>query len=226
MLYYTQLRYRLMPYIYTLAGMSHFNDFTIMRPLMMDYEKDTKVLNISDQYMFGCNLMICPVYEYKARTRDVYFPENAGWYNLYDGKFNEGGQSKTVSAPYDRMPIYVPAGGILPIGKLIQNTTTPQTDLTIFVYAGKNGIFTLYEDENVNYNYEKGSFSTIQFSYNNSDKTLSIGDRKGKFTGMVKDRNFHFVLIDRNNPVGIDTTTMKDLKSIHYTGDKTSIILE
>jgi len=225
MLYYTQLRYRLMPYIYTLAGMSHFNDFTIMRPLMMDYQNDTKVLNISDQYMFGCNLMICPVYEYKARTRDVYFPENAGWYNLYDGKFNEGGRKKSVSAPYDRMPIFVPAGSILPIGQLIQNTTKPQTDLTIFVYAGKNGTFTLYEDENVNYNYEKGSFSTIQFSYNNTDKTLSISNRKGNFTGMVNERNFHFVLIAPNKPVGIDTT-LKDLKSIHYTGEKTSIILE
>jgi len=225
MLYYAQLRYRLMPYIYTLAGMSHFNDFTIMRPLMMDYQNDTKVLNISDQYMFGCNLMICPVYEYKARTRDVYFPENAGWYNLYDGKFNEGGLKKSVSAPYDRMPVFVPAGSILPIGQLIQNTTKPQTDLTIFVYAGKNGTFTLYEDENVNYNYEKGSFSTIQFSYNNTDKTLSISNRKGNFTGMVNERNFHFVLIAPNKPVGIDTT-LKDLKSIHYTGEKTSIILE
>jgi len=224
MLYYTQLRYRLMPYIYTLAGMSHFNDFTIMRPLMMDYQKDTKVLNISDQYMFGCNLMICPVYEYKARTREVYFPENAGWYSLYDGKFNPGGKKQTVQAPYDRMPIYVPAGSIIPVGKLVQNTTNPQTDLTIFVYAGQNGTFTLYEDENVNYNYEKGSFSSIQFSYNNSDKSLSIGERKGNFTGMVKERNFQVKLVDSQNPGGIDIP-FKDMKTIHYTGDKTSISL-
>ena len=162
---------------------------------------------------------------YKARTREVYFPENAGWYNLYDGKFNEGGRKESVSAPYDRMPVFVPAGSILPIGKLIQNTTKPQTDLTIFVYAGKNGTFTLYEDENVNYNYEKGSFSTIQFSYNNTDKTLSISNRKGNFTGMVKERNFHFILIAPNKPVGIDSN-LKDLKSVHYTGEKTSIILE
>ena len=224
MLYYTQLRYRLMPYIYTLAGMSHFNDFTIMRPLMMDYEKDEKVLNISDQYMFGSNLMICPVYKYKARTREVYFPENAGWYSLYDGKFNKGGNTQTVSSPYDRMPIYVPAGSILPVGQLIQNTTIPQTDLTIFVYAGKNGTFTLYEDENVNYNYEKGSFSRIQFSYNNDDKSLSISERKGNFKGMVKERNFHFILVEPQKPAGIDDT-LQDLKSIHYTGIKTSLKL-
>ena len=225
MLYYTQMRYRLMPYIYTLAGMSHFNDFTIMRPLMMDFESDSKVLNISDQYMFGCNLMICPVYQYKARTREVYFPENAGWYNIYDGKFYQGGNKQTVSAPYDRMPVFVPAGSILPTGTVVQNTTQPQTDLTIYVYAGKNGTFTLYEDENVNYNYEKGSFSKIQFSFNNKDHSLSIAERKGSFTGMVKERNFHFILVNPEKPGGIDITPNHS-GTIHYTGDKTSIILE
>ena len=224
MLYYTQLRYRLMPYIYTMAGMCHFNDFTMMRPLVMDYESDAKVLNISDQYMFGTNLMICPVTTYKARTREVYFPKNEGWYNLYNGTFTAGGEKQTVDAPYDRMPIYVPAGSILPVGKLIQNTTKAQTDLTIFVYAGKNGTFTLYEDENVNYNYEKGLFSTIQFSYDNESKSLSIGERKGNFTGMVKERNFHFILVDQHKHVGIDDR-LQDLKTIHYTGEKTSITL-
>jgi len=224
MLYYTQLRYRLMPYIYTMAGMCHFNDFTMMRPLVMDYERDAKVLNISDQYMFGCNLMICPVTTYKARNREVYFPKNEGWYNLYNGAFTAGGEKETVDAPYNRMPIYVPAGSILPVGQLIQNTTKAQTDLTIFVYAGKNGSFTLYEDENVNYNYEKGLFSTIQFSYDNKSKSLSIGERKGNFTGMVKERNLHFILVDQHKPVGIDDR-LQDLKTIHYTGEKTSITL-
>jgi alpha-D-xyloside xylohydrolase len=225
MLYYTQMRYRLMPYIYTLAGMSHFNDFTIMRPLMMDFENDTKVLNISDQYMFGCNLMICPVYQYKARTREVYFPENAGWYNIYDGKFYQGGNKQTVSAPYDRMPVFVPAGSILPTGAIVQNTTQPQTDLTIYVYAGKNGTFTLYEDENINYNYEKGSYSTILFSYNNKDRSLSVSSRKGDFTGLVKERNFNFILVNPEKPGGIDITPNHP-GTIHYTGDKATIILE
>jgi len=143
---------------------------------------------------------------------------------LYDGKFNKGGKTQTVSAPYDRMPIYVPAGSILPVGQLIQNTTIPQTDLTIFVYAGKNGTFTLYEDENVNYNYEKGSFSRIQFSYNNDDKSLTISERKGNFKGMIKERNFQFILVEPQKPAGIDDT-LQDLKSIHYTGTKTSLKL-
>ena len=225
MLYYTQLRYRLMPYIYTLAGMSHFNDFTIMRALMMDFESDKNVLNIGDQYMFGKELMICPVYKYQARTREVYFPKQTGWYNLYDGKYTAGGQKQTVDAPYDRMPIYVAAGSILPIGKVIQNTTQVQTDLTIYVYAGKNGSFTLYEDENVNYNYEKNAFATIEFSYNDQDKTLSIANRKGSFNGMVKERNFQVVLVDSSNPVALDNTP-KDMKTVHYNGSKTTLSLK
>jgi len=225
MLYYTQLRYRLMPYIYTLAGMSHFNDFTIMRALMMDFESDKNVLNIGDQYMFGKELMICPVYKYQARTREVYFPKQTGWYNLYDGKYTAGGQKQTVDAPYDRMPIYVAAGSILPIGKVIQNTTQVQTDLTIYVYAGKNGSFTLYEDENVNYNYEKDAYATIEFSYNDQDKTLSIANRKGSFNGMVKERNFQVVLVDSSNPVALDNTP-KDMKTVHYNGSKTTLSLK
>jgi alpha-D-xyloside xylohydrolase len=225
MLYYTQLRYRLMPYIYTLAGMSHFNDFTIMRALMMDFESDKNVLNIGDQYMFGKELMICPVYKYQTRTREVYFPKQTGWYNLYDGKYTAGGQKQTVDAPYDRMPIYVAAGSILPIGKVIQNTAQAQTDLTIYVYAGKNGSFTLYEDENVNYNYEKEAYATIEFSYNDQDKTLSIANRKGNFNGMVKERNFQVVLVDSSNPVALDNTP-KEMKTVHYNGAKTTISLK
>lgn len=225
MLYYTQLRYRLMPYIYTLAGMSYFNDYTIMRPLMMNYASDKNVLNIGDQYMFGPDLMICPVYKYKARTREVYFPQSADWYNLYDGKFTAGGEKQTVTAPYERMPVYVAAGSILPVGKLIQNTSEAQTDLTIYVYAGKNGAFTLYEDENINYNYEKGAYSTIEFTYNDQTKTLDIAKRQGEFNGMIKDRNIQIVLVQPTNSTGIDGN-QNGAKTVHYSGEKISIQLQ
>ncbi len=224
MLYYTQLRYRLMPYIYTMAGMSHFNDFTIMRALMMDYSSDKNVLNVSDQYMFGKELMICPVYQYKARTRDVYFPKEAGWYNLYNGKYTTGGQKQTVDATYDRMPIYVAAGSILPMGKVIQNTTQAQTDLTLYVYAGKNGTFSLYEDENTNYNYEKDASATIKFTYDDKNKTLTVAERKGSFKGMAKERNISIILVTENNAIGIDSP-MKNEKTIHYTGSQISVNL-
>ncbi|MDD4991267.1 MAG: glycoside hydrolase family 31 protein [Paludibacter sp.] len=224
MLYYTQLRYRLMPYIYSLAGKCYFNDYTIMRALIMDFGNDKNVLNISDQYMFGSNLMVCPVYKYKAREREVYFPESTGWYNLYDGKFIAGGQKQKVAAPYDRMPIYVAAGSILPMGKVIQSTKQAQTDLTLYVYAGKNGSFGLYEDENLNYNYEKGAYSTIEFSYNDKTKTLTIGNLKGNFNGIIKDRNFKIVLVDAKKPIGIDEAA-KNARSVQYNGKKLEIKL-
>lgn len=118
--YYTQLRYRLMPYIYSLAGMTYFDDYTIMRPLVMDFMDDEEVMNIGDTYMFGPAFMAAPVYEYGARTREVYFPECEGWYDFYSNKFMEAGVRKTVAAPYDRMPLYVRAGSIVPVGPDMQ----------------------------------------------------------------------------------------------------------
>ncbi len=190
MLYYTQLRYRLMPYIYSLTGMVYFDDYTMMRPLVMDFGADNKVLDISDQYMFGDNIMVAPVYTYKARNREVYFPSNAGWYDFYSGNFYAGGQSLSVEAPYNRMPLFVVAGSILPLGEIIQHTQEVQNNLTIHVFGGKNGSFKLYEDEGVNYNYENGAFATIPFSYNDVDKTLTIGEQSGEFPGMTRERIF------------------------------------
>jgi len=225
MLYYTQLRYRLMPYIYTLAGMCHFNDYTIMRPLMMDFGTDENVLNISDQYQFGPDLMVCPVYTYKTRNRDVYFPKGAGWYNLYDGTFTVGGSRSTVDAPQERMPVYVCAGSILPVGALVQNTVQPQTDLTIYIYAGKDGQFTLYEDEGTNYNYEKGRFATISLNWNDNTHLLTIADRKGSFAGMANQRTLRLVLVNPAQPSGVDKSPDK-VKTILYTGEKITLTLD
>ena len=133
----------------------------------MDFNGDSKVNSIGDQYMFGPSLMVAPVYQYKERTREVYFPEASGWYDLYSGKFTEGGQKISVDAPYERMPLFVKEGSIVPFGPEIQYAGEKQADeITLYVYAGKDAEFTMYEDEGVNYNYEKGAFSTIQFKYN------------------------------------------------------------
>jgi len=223
MLYYTDLRYKLMPYIYSLAGETHFNDYTIMRGLVMDFENDKNVLNIGDQYMFGNGLMVCPVYEYKARQRDVYFPAGTVWYNFYNGQKIQGGQKLTVDAPYDRMPLYASAGSIIPTGKLIQNTKEQQTDLTVFIYGGKSGKFTIYEDEGVNYNYEKGKYSTIELTYDDQTQTLEIGNRNGSFNGMVSERKFNIVYVNSANAQGMDN--YKITKTIDYTGTKRNIQL-
>jgi len=200
-LYYTQLRYRLMPYIYTMAGMTWFDDYTIMRPLVMDFPDDKGVENVGDQYMFGPAFMVCPVYTYQARSRKVYFPKGTNWYNFYTGKMIQGGQSLTVDAPYERMPLFVHEGSIIPVGPALQysNEKLPKK-IVLYVYRGQDGHFTLYEDEGVNYDYEKGAYSNIPFSYNEAKETLTIGERKGQFKGMLKERTFVIVPVGKENP--------------------------
>lgn len=225
MLYYTQLRYRLMPYIYSLAAKTYFDDYTLMRGLIMDYPQDMKARNIGDQYMFGNALMVCPVYEYKARSREVYFPEGAGWYSIYDGKYIDGGQTLVVEAPYDRMPLYVAAGSVLPMGEVVQHTGVAQTDLTIYVYAGDNGSFTLYEDNGLNYDYSKGEFTTIEFFYDDSNQLLQISDRSGSFEGMPTEYNFNIVYVNHQQATGIDRQAKQSPIKINYQGKNSQITL-
>lgn len=203
--YYTKLRYRMMPYIYSLAGMTWFEDYTLMRPLVMDFgAADPKVNDIGDQFMFGNALMVCPVYTYQARNREVYLPENTLWYDFYTGKAVPSG-NQTVDAPYERIPLFVRAGAILPYGPEIQySDEKPAADITLYVYEGANGEFTLYEDEGTNYNYEKGEYAIIPFTYDDDTRTLTIGGRSGDFEGMLKERTFTVVPVSKNNPKPFD----------------------
>ena len=216
--YYTKLRYRLMPYIYSLAGLTYHEDYTIMRPLVMDFMADANVLNIGDTYMFGPAFMVAPVYEYGARSREVYFPECEGWYDYYTGKFINGGTRQIVAAPYERMPLYVRAGSIVPIGPDMQwSDEKPADVLDIYVYEGADASYTLYEDENVNYNYEKGLYSMVTFTYDEAAKTLLISDRKGEFPGMLKERVF--------NVIPVSKTGKGKTKVVNYTGSALSLTL-
>jgi len=218
MVYYDKLRYRLMPYIYSLAGMTHFSDYTIMRPLIMDFNGDEEVNNISDQYMFGPSLMVAPVYRYKSRIRDVYFPSECGWYDFYSGKYLNGGQKSSVEAPYERIPLYVREGSILPVGPEIEYTAEKPADpLTVLVYTGKDCGFKLYEDEGTNYNYEKGSSSNISFNYSEARKELKISEREGDFPGMLKSRTFNIIFINKDNPVPYNPLVTPD-SIISYSG--------
>ncbi len=221
MLYYTQLRYRLMPYIYSLAGLTHHRDYTIMRILAMDFSADKNVLSVSDQYMFGPSIMVCPVYEYKVRTRSVYLPAGKGWYDFYSGAYYESGKQQVVDAPYEQIPLFVPTGAIIPTGKLVQHTNEKQGEITLRVYSGSNGTFELYEDEGVNYNYEKGAYATIPITYNDSNKMLTIGNRTGTFNGMDSERNIKVIFINKHSHSGIDTEAQGT--TVRYTGKKITI---
>ncbi len=223
--YYINLRYRLMPYIYTMAGMTYFNDYTIMRALVMDFSNDEKVTDVSDQYMFGPSIMICPVYNYKERKREVYFPKENNWYDLYSGKYFQGGIKQTIAAPYEQIPLFIKEGAIIPIGPDIQYTQEKPADpLILYVYKGKDGIFNLYEDEGSNYNYEQGAFSIIPFIYNDNEESLTIGNRKGEFEGMLKNRTFIIKIVSKENPEPLNFIAKGIV--INYNGEEQTIELK
>jgi alpha-D-xyloside xylohydrolase len=228
--WYHRLRYFLMPYIYSLAAKVHFDDYTMMRGLAMDYPTDPRVFDIGDQWMFGPALMACPVSEYKARSREVFFPQG-GWYDFYSNKYIQGGQTLTVDAPYERIPVFVRAGSILPLGPQMQWSDEKPADLIhILVYEGADGQFTLYEDEGTNYNYEKGKYATITFTYDDTHRQLTISKRKGSFKGMLKERKFNIVFVKKGQPIplDLDNPTNKQIIinsgiTVHYKGQEKQI---
>ncbi|MBQ9213082.1 MAG: DUF5110 domain-containing protein, partial [Bacteroidales bacterium] len=158
--------------------------------------------------MFGPSIMVNPVYQYGARTKDVYFPKGYVWYDFYTGAVaSNGGEKKTVDAPYERIPLFVRGGSIIPFGPQIEYTRQKQADnISLYVYAGKNGEFSLYEDEGTNYGYEAGRYANIKFVYDDSAKTLTIADRQGEFPGMLKERTFtiFYVTPSSAEPKGIE----------------------
>jgi alpha-D-xyloside xylohydrolase len=223
MLYYDKLRYQLMPYIYSLAGKTYFDNYTIMRALVMDFPNDKAVFNIGDEYMFGPSILVAPVTEYKARMWQVYLPASTGWYDFYTGKFYEGGQTVTVDAPLERIPLFVKEGSILPLGPELQYATEKPADpITLYVFAGANGSFELYEDENINYNYTKGNYSTIPFQYNEETETLTIGEREGSFEGMLKERTFKIVWVKNDLSVGVGSAS-HSVQTVRYSGSAITV---
>ena len=223
--YYDKLRYRLMPYLYSMAGWAHFKDYTLMRALVMDFNGDKEVENIGNQWMFGPALMACPVGYYKARNRSVYFPEQCGWYNLYTNEHVEGGQRLIVDAPYEQIPVFVREGAIIPFGPEMEwSDEKPAELINLYVYAGQNGTFQLYEDEGTNYNYEKGKYATIDITYDDASKTVSFGARKGSFPGMLKNRRFNVVYITKDAPKPLNLDDPEG-KMVQYTGKSVSVKL-
>lgn len=184
-----RLRYQLLPYIYTMAGLVHFEDYTIMRPLVMDFQGDRTAEGISDQFMFGDAFLVCPVYSYGAREKEIYLPEGL-WYDWYNGgEAITGGRYITADAPYSHIPVFVRAGSIIPTVENLQSTADYKGDrLTVKIFAGKDGEYSLYEDDGLSYAYENGAYSWIPISWDDAKSSLSIGERKGSFEGMAAEK--------------------------------------
>jgi alpha-D-xyloside xylohydrolase len=219
---FDRLRYRLMPYIYSLAGVVTHEHDTIMRALVLDFPQDKKSHQITDQYMFGPTILVNPVLEPKAQVRKVYLPAGTHWYDFWSGDFHQGNQELSAPAPLDRMPLFVKAGSILPLGPHQQYASEKVDPIEVRVYTGANGAFTLYEDEGENYSYEQGVFSTIDFAWDEKKQTLTIGARQGRYPGMPEKRRFNIVWVGQNHGVGIEPEPQPDLV-VEYRGSRVEV---
>jgi len=237
---YINLRYQLLPYLYSTAWNVSSHSGSIMRALMMDFAADKKTQDINNEYLYGSSILIVPVtnamYVSKkggktvedfstVKTQKVYLPKGTEWYDFWTGNKLKGGEEVEKAAPIDIIPLYVKSGSILPWGQKVQYAAEKNWDkLEIRVYPGANGEFTLYEDENDNYNYEKGLNSTITMKWDDQSKTLTIGERKGSFKGMLKSRTFNIVLVSAKTGTGVNQATQFN-KTVQYNGTLKSVKL-
>ena len=239
---YTHLRYRLLPYLYSTSWEVTSKAGSFIRPLMMDFPKDPKVLDMDTEYMFGHNFLVRPVtdslYTWQDKNQngylkdlkkigntEVYLPKGANWTDFWTGQTLEGGQTIQREVPIDIMPIYVRAGSILPWGPAVQYSTEKKWDnLTIRIYPGADAEFTLYEDEFDNYNYEKGAYTTILMKWDDKERTLTINERKGNYKGMLKNRKFNIILVEPGKGCGDKDSPTFD-QSISYKGKQVNVKL-
>ena len=231
LLKYDNLRYRLLPYIYSLSNKVTTEGYTLLRSLAFDFREDAAIKSIPDEYMFGPAFLVSPVTERMyslpnsksiKKTRKVYLPKSANWYDFWTGKLIAGGQTIDAAAPIETLPLYIKAGSIVPMGPYLQYATEKVADpIEIRVYTGADADFVLYEDENDTYNYEQGKFSTIALNWNEASKTLTIKDRKGEFPGMLKDRTFRIVYVTTTNGKGIEPAAKA--QTVKYSGQEISI---
>ncbi len=228
LLSYDTLRYRLLPYIYSLAWKVTSENYTPMRPLVMDFRQDVNAQNVGDQYMYGPAFLVNPVTEPGATERRVYLPlarveAQAKWYDFWTGASVDGGRFMNTPAPIERMPLFVRPGSIIPLGPEEEySDEKPADPIELRVYAGADGHFTLYEDENDNYNYEKGKYATIPIQWNDAKRTLTIGKRSGAFPGMVAKRRFDVVLVRENHGTGVGASQDPDMR-VEYSGAEVTV---
>lgn len=225
MLTFDRLRYRLFPYIYSLAGAVTHDGDTLMRPLVMDFTADRQARDVTDEYLFGPAFLVSPVTTYQARERPVYLPASTSWYDFWTGQSLEGGAITTAAAPFDRIPVHIRAGSIIPFGPELQYIgEKPADPITLMVYRGANGVFTLYEDDGLTFAYEKRGFTRIPMRLDDAAGVLTLGRREGKFPGMLEERTFQIVVVSRDHPVPFSFDPAP-VKTVTYRGEAVTVEL-
>lgn len=225
MVYYTRLRYRLLPYIYSEAGKQYHEDGTLMRGLVMDFPDDQTAINLNDEYLFGPSILVSPVYEPGATSRDVYLPQGETWYNFYTGEKHQGGQTIDAAAPLTRMPLFVRAGAIIPTSAAIQTVyEQPDAPILLTIYAGKDGQYRLYQDDGKSYDYEKGEFSVTSITWNDDARTVEFAAREGEFPELVKSREYRIRIIDGKQD-GADDFSVEGATSVTFSGQPITVQL-
>ena len=220
---YDNLRYRLLPYIYSLAWKTTSEGYTPMRALVMDFPADRKTFNIADEFLFGPALLASPMTEAGATSRSVYLPAGSTWYDFWTGASLPGGSAVSAAAPLDKIPLFVRAGSIIPMGPELQYTNEKSADpIELRIYPGADGRFALYEDDGESYAYEKGERATISLTWKDATKTLSFGVCSGSFPGMLHKRVFNVVLVRSNHGVGESETVTAD-RIVDYAGEALSV---
>jgi alpha-D-xyloside xylohydrolase len=230
------LRYRLLPYIYSLAGRIHSDNYTLTRALAFDFASDPQVDDLKDEFMFGPAFLVAPVttpmyylpgskpVKQAAYTRSVYLPKGAGWTDFWTGRSYPGGEEVTADAPISKIPLFIRQGSIIPLGPVVQySSEQPDAPWEIRIYPGADAVFNVYEDEGDNYDYEQGACAVWQLSWNDRKHTLTLSARKGSYPGMAPKRRLKLVLVAPDKGTGIEEGT--PAKTITYKGKKMHVKL-
>ncbi len=228
-----RLRYRLLPYIYSLAGWTTHHAYTMLRSLLFDFRLDRAAHDVADEFMFGPAFLVCPVYRAmwygpgstpladETPTRSVYLPAGNDWFDFWTDRRLEGGQRVEADAPLGHIPVFVRAGSIVPMGPVRQHVRDlPDAPLEIHVYPGRDATFRLYEDEGDGYGYEAGAYATVDISWHDAPRRLRIDARAGGFPGMPSERDLVLTLHRELGSAGADgeSSSVIDTRPAHYTG--------
>jgi alpha-D-xyloside xylohydrolase len=211
-----------LPYVYSLAWRVTNEDYTIQRPLVMDFRKDPATWDVGDQFLFGPAILVSPVLKEHATEREVYLPAGAAWYDFWTGERIAGGADVNAPAPIERIPLNVRAGSILPLGPAIEYAGQAADPIELRIYPGADGDFNLYEDEGDSYRYTEGAYSTIPIHWDDAARTLSFGARQKSYRGMAAGHTVNIVIVGNGHGVGGDVTAMPD-KTVIYTGEKAAV---